>query len=159
MGAEKRFNCENMQALLTIGARVPQTQHGLRGELGRENGVERAETSVVSRIQSLTGVHGHVAAALLVEMQDVQGSACFENCETEFRYSRCIRQGRVEAPVLWGARGQIRVKESRGKVEGQRMETSLRRGQRQRVRAAGHDVGGHLLAILRQQGETGVHGE
>ena len=29
-------------------------------------------------------------------------SACFENSETEFRYSRCIRQGGVEAPVLWG---------------------------------------------------------
>ena len=23
-------------------------------------------------------------------------------CETEFPYSRCIRQGGVEAPVLWG---------------------------------------------------------
>ena len=35
-------------------------------------------------------------------MQDVRGSASFENSETEFRYSRCIRQGGVEAPVLWG---------------------------------------------------------
>ena len=34
-------------------------------------------------------------------MQDVHGSARFENCETEFRYSRCIRQGGVETPVLW----------------------------------------------------------
>ena len=25
----------------------------------------------------------------------------FENCDTEFRNSRCIRQGGVEAPVLW----------------------------------------------------------
>ena len=31
----------------------------------------------------------------------LQGSACFENCETEFRYSKCIRQGGAEAPVLW----------------------------------------------------------
>ena len=60
-----------------------------------------AKPSVVSRILSLTGVHRHVAAAVLAEMQDVQGSACFENCETEFRHSRCIRQGGVEAPVLW----------------------------------------------------------
>ena len=36
------------------------------------------------------------------KMQDVRGSASFENCETEFRYSRCIRQGGVEALVLWG---------------------------------------------------------
>ena len=41
-------------------------------------------------------------AALLEEMKDVRGSACCENCETEFRFSRCIRQGGVEAPVLWG---------------------------------------------------------
>ena len=32
----------------------------------------------------------------------MKGSAWFENCETEFRYSKCIRQGGVEAPVLWG---------------------------------------------------------
>ena len=55
----------------------------------------------VSKILSLIGTHGHVVAALLAEMQDLKGSACFENCETEFRYSKCIRQGGVEAPVLW----------------------------------------------------------
>ena len=53
-----------------------------------------AKPCVVSRILSLTGVHGHVAEALLAEMQDVLGSACFENCETTFRCSRCIRQWR-----------------------------------------------------------------
>ena len=61
-----------------------------------------ARPSVVSKILSLIGTHGHVVAALLAEMQDVKGSACSETCETEFRYSRCIRQGGVEAPVLWG---------------------------------------------------------
>ena len=64
-----------------------------------------AKPSVVSQILSLIGTHGHVVAALLAEMQDVQGSACFENCEPEFRYSKCIRQGGVEAPVLWRAGG------------------------------------------------------
>ena len=77
--------------------------------------------SVVSRILALTGVHGHVAAALLAEMQGVRGSACLENCETEFKHSRCIRQG-VEAV---GTCGQKRVVESRGKVEGQRLRASL----------------------------------
>ena len=43
-----------------------------------------------------------MTAALLAEMQDVRGSACVENSETEFRYLRCIRHGGVEAPVLWG---------------------------------------------------------
>ena len=56
----------------------------------------------MSKILSLTGTHGHVVAALLAEMQDVTGSARFENCETQFRYSKCIRQGGVEAPVLSG---------------------------------------------------------
>ena len=53
-----------------------------------------AKPSVVSKILSLIGSHGHVVAALLAEMQDVEGTACFENCETEFRYSEW------EAPVL-----------------------------------------------------------
>ena len=51
----------------------------------------------------LIGVSGHVVAAFLAEMQDVRGSACFENCETAFRYSRCIRQGGVEAVCCGGA--------------------------------------------------------
>ena len=55
---------------------------------------------VVSMILSLTGVHGHLTAALLAEMQDVQGSACSENCETEIRYFRCIFQRIVEVFVL-----------------------------------------------------------
>ena len=61
-----------------------------------------AKLPVVAKILTLSGVHGHLTAALLAEMQDVRGSASFENSETEFRYSRCIRQGGVEAPVLWG---------------------------------------------------------
>ena len=56
--------------------------------------------AVVSRILTLTGVHRHVAAALLEEMQDVRDSAS-ENSETELRYSRCTREGGMEAPVLW----------------------------------------------------------
>ena len=43
-----------------------------------------AKPSVVSKILSLIGTLGHVVAALLAEMQDVKGSACFENCEAEF---------------------------------------------------------------------------
>ena len=45
-------------------------------------------------------IHGHVVAALLEEMEGVRESACFETCETEYRSSRCIRQGSVEASVL-----------------------------------------------------------
>ena len=69
-----------------------------------------AKPSVVSKILSLIGTHGHVVAALLAEMQDTKGSACFENCETNFRYSKCMRQG-LEAP-LCGAGGLVRAVES-----------------------------------------------
>ena len=39
-----------------------------------------ANPSVVAKILSLIGTHCHVVAALLAEMQDVKGSARFENC-------------------------------------------------------------------------------
>ena len=39
--------------------------------------------------------------ALLEEMKDLRGIASFEGCKTEVRYSTCIRQGSVEAPILW----------------------------------------------------------
>ena len=58
-----------------------------------------AKCSVVCKMLTHMETHGHVAAALLEEMKDVRSSACFENSETEFRYSRCIRQTSVEAPV------------------------------------------------------------
>ena len=64
--------------------------------LGVKTAFNVAKPSVVSNILTLTGVHGHLTAALLAEMQDVWGSACFENSGTEFRYSRCVRQGGVE---------------------------------------------------------------
>ena len=69
----------------------------------------------------------NIQAALLAEMQDVRGSASFENCGTEFQYFRCIRQGGVEAPVLWGAHCQIRAVEIGGEVASQRLGVILRR--------------------------------
>ena len=55
------------------------------------------------KILTLTGVHGHLTASFLAEMQDVRGSASFENSEDRNSgYTRCIRQGVVKAPVLWG---------------------------------------------------------
>ena len=62
---------------------------------------------------------GHVRKALLEEMKDVKGSACFENCETELRSSMCIRQGGVEVSVLWSRVTKIRTVESRDEMEGQ----------------------------------------
>ena len=59
-----------------------------------------AKCSVMCKILTCMVTNGHVVAALWEEMKDVRSSACFENSETEFRYSRCIRQRSVEAPVL-----------------------------------------------------------
>ena len=60
-----------------------------------------ARWSVVSRVLTYMGAHEHVVAALLEEMKDVRGSACFENSETEFRDSRCVRQGSVDGEDGW----------------------------------------------------------
>ena len=77
-----------------------------------------AKPSVVSK--TLTGLHGHLTAALLAEMQDVRGSAGFENCGTDFRYCCCIRQGGVEAPALWGrvAKQVLWTAEEKWRAEG-----------------------------------------
>ena len=133
MGAERAVNCEHMQALVTD---IPETL----GVAGRSQdrpaaGFYRYNTAFMAsldvrtafdvarssvKILTLTGVHGHLTAALLAEMQDVRGSACFACSETEFRCSRCIRQGGVEARVVGTCGGQIRAVESRREVEGQR---------------------------------------
>ena len=119
VGAERGVNCEHMmQALVTNTFqrhwewqedRRVDLQPGLFryitafiASLDVMTAFDVASLALVSKILTLTGVPGHLTAALLAEMQDVRGSASFENCETEFRYSRCIRQGGVEAPVLWG---------------------------------------------------------
>ena len=112
--------------------------------LDEKTAFDVAKFSVVARIFSLTRVHGHVAAALLAEIQGFQGSACFENCETQFS---CIRQGGVEAPVLWRRVAKY-VVESRGKVEGQKTGTYFQRRERQRIYDARYDVGGQSLVIL-----------
>ena len=118
VGAERGVNCEHMQALLTnLQQKHWKWQENRRKDWGPgkfryktmymasldvKTAFDVARPSVVSKILSIIGTHGHVVAALLAEMHNVKGSACFENCETEFRYSKCIRQGGVEAPVLWG---------------------------------------------------------
>ena len=53
------------------------------------------------RHSNMDGVRVDVVAALMEEMSHVRGIACFINCEAKFRYSKCVRQGCVVAPVLW----------------------------------------------------------
>ena len=109
VGAERGVNCEHMQGLLTnLLQKHWEWQENRRKDLepGKfkyktmyfarldvKTAFHVAKPSVLSKILSLIDTHSHVVAALLAEMQDVKGSACFENCETDFRYSKCIQQG------------------------------------------------------------------
>ena len=89
---------------------IPETL-ALVASLDVKTAFDVANPSVVSRILTLRGVRGHLTASLPAELQDVRGCACFENSETEFRYSGCVRQGGVEAGVVETC-GQIRAVES-----------------------------------------------
>ena len=60
----------------------------------------RSHVACVFNLTSME-VHGHVVAAFSFFVKDVRTAVCFENWETKFPYSRCIRQGSVETPVLW----------------------------------------------------------
>ena len=129
VGAEIGVSCEHVQALSTNipqrhwewqedqrdgwGSVVPQVPNNVLELLGCVDGLRRGQTVRGVKDVHMHGVHGHVVAALWAEM-DGRMSACLENCETEFRCSRCIRQGSVEAPVLWKS-GQMRAVKRIGK--------------------------------------------
>ena len=103
VGAERGVKCEHKQALVTnILQRHWEGQEDRRTDLQPgmyrfitafmasldvETAFDVAKPSVISKILTLTGVHGHVTP-LLAEMQDVRRFACFENSDTVFRYSR-----------------------------------------------------------------------
>ena len=79
--ANDHFSCASLKM---VAHQMPNEYCRRRNDV--KTAFDVAKTSVVSRILTLTGVHGHLTAALLAEMQDVWGSASFENSETEFRY-------------------------------------------------------------------------
>ena len=97
----REVNCEHMQVLLTsllqkhwewqedrrldLEPRKFRYRTMYLASLDVKTAFDVARPRVVSKILTLIGTHDHVVAALLAEMQDVKGSACFENCETEFR--------------------------------------------------------------------------
>ena len=82
-----------------------QVQDDVFGKTGRRDGLRRGETSgdcsVIGEDGEGEDVHRWCFAALPEEMRDLKGMASVESCGTEFRYSRCIKQGRVEAATLW----------------------------------------------------------
>ena len=130
-----------------------QIQYGLYGKLGCEDGLRCGQALCGFKDYStLTGVHRHLTAALLAEMQDVRvAPRVFENSETEFRYSRCFCQGGVEAPcchgsrvakyVLWKAEEKWRAKGWGLSFGGQHDNKHVLRG---------HDVGRELQVVHRQ---------
>ena len=71
------------------------------GSLDVKTAFDVANMEIVERILTASGAHGDTVAAILVEMKDFHGIAQFGTSEAGFRYSKCIRQGSVEAPVLW----------------------------------------------------------
>ena len=116
MGAKRGANFEHMLALLTdILQRLCDWQEDRRTDL--QPGFYRFNTASMASLDVKTAFDVVKSSVVSKILHDVQG--CFE---------RCIRQGGVEAPVLWG---QIRAVESRRKVEGQRLEVTLGRTTRQ----------------------------
>ena len=120
VGAERGVNCEHMPCSqrnwewqedrrIDLEPGMYRYNKAFMASLCVETAFGVTKPSVVSKILTLTGVHGHLTA-LLAEMQDVWRSACFENSETEFRYSRCIRQGGGSSGVM-GTCGQVCVVE------------------------------------------------
>ena len=89
VGAERGVNCEHMQVLVTNiwewqEDRRVDLQPGryryhtaLMASLDVKTAFDVAKPALVSKVLTLTGVHGHLTAALLAEMQDVRGSASF----------------------------------------------------------------------------------
>ena len=55
----------------------------------------------VEQIMDSHNTHGWSIAALLREMLGLEGKAMFECVESSFAFTRCLRQGSVEAPRLW----------------------------------------------------------
>ena len=51
--------------------------------------------------KDLEELHGGPIAALLGEIDDLDGEANLENMESTFPFTKCIRQGSVEAPRLY----------------------------------------------------------
>ena len=70
-------------------------QHG-----HRDGPLTRRGRNTVRNLWGDQNVHGWIVAALLREVA-LEGQATFENAERTFLFTRCIRQGSVEAPRLW----------------------------------------------------------
>ena len=60
-----------------------------------------AKPKHVAKIMDNHNTYGWIIAALLREMSGLSGKAIFECVESSFAFNRCLRQGSVEARILW----------------------------------------------------------
>ena len=102
VGAERGVNCEHVQVLVTEGLGMAR---GQEGQGNSRDGQAQCGIYVSLAVRTTFGVGkpSLVAQILTHAGRDDghEGSAGSENCEARLRYTRCIRQGSVEAPVLW----------------------------------------------------------
>ena len=105
---------EAIKAGILRGSLDAKPEKGIEGFLDAGTAFAVARPQVAARIPTKTQIHGHVVAAILEGMRE---EASFENCEAEFRYSWCIRQGGVEVLVLWREDYRVRSVEDEGDVE------------------------------------------
>ena len=78
----------------------PHVQDDACAQSARQDRLQRGQARSYCQVIEGDGVHGWIIAAMLKDMKDLKGLTSCESCETEFRHSRCIRQGRVEALAL-----------------------------------------------------------
>ena len=153
VGAVRGVDGEKMQALLTVlqghwewQERWTDLEPGFYrystaflASLDVKTALDVAKASVVSGNPLSDRCSRHVVAACWLKCRAFGGPRVLKTA----RRSSGFRGASAKAewrPSVVGAGGQIRVLESRGKVQGQRMGSHLRRRTRQPVRAAGCDV-------------------
>ena len=129
VGAERGVNSEHMQEAMLpnilqnhwewqedhpihLQPALSRSNTAFMASLDVKTAFAVAKPSVVSKILTLTGVPGHLAAALLAEMQDVRGSACCENYETSGQVFEVYPPGWCGGSGILGTCGQICVVES-----------------------------------------------
>ena len=118
-------NTFELEALGMAGTQdVPEMHGALKDKavylasLDVQTAFDVAKPGVVA--DTLMGAHGRIIAEMLEEMKELKVVASFESCETEFRYSSCTRQGRVEAPRLYMRLAKVFSVERGAKLESSR---------------------------------------
>ena len=56
---------------------------------------------LVAKVLAEQNIHGSLIAAVLRDMDGLEGEANFENVESTFPFTKCSRQGSVEASRPW----------------------------------------------------------